>query len=445
MIERKILKAFRSWLQKEKRKPLILRGARQVGKTTVVNQFGEDFKQFIYLNLELKPDREVFEQDLAFEKLLQAIFFIKGGNPSEESTLIFIDEIQNSARAVQYLRYFYENAPEVPVICAGSLLEVFLEKFDISFPVGRVEYLYLYPVDFEEYLNCLDNTAILNAYRTIPMPDYAHSALLERFHEYCLVGGMPEICAEFLGNRDIGGLDGLYEALLTSYVDDAAKYVSGSSMFQTMRHAIESAPGETGKRIRFHGFGNSSYRSREMGEALRTLERAMLLYLIYPVTGQALPCLPDRKRSPRLQFIDTGLMNYHAGVQSQYVGVADLSGHYSGRLTEQVVGQEILAGNYLHNRKPMFWVREKSGSSSEVDFVIPHRSELIPVEVKSGKVGTLRSLHVFMDEVQHGTAVRLYAGGIQGHDVETSAGKTYTLLNLPYFLASKIDDYLDGM
>ncbi len=432
-------------MQKGKRKPLILRGARQVGKTTAVNQFGADFEQYIYLNLELKSDREVFEQDLSFEKLLQAIFFVKNGDPNEESTLIFIDEIQNSGRAVQYLRYFYELAPGIPVICAGSLLEVFLEKFSISFPVGRVEYLYLYPVDFEEYLSCLDNTAILNAYRTIPLPEYAHSLLLDQFHEYCLVGGMPEICGEYLRKKDIGGLGNLYEALLTSYIDDAAKYASGSPKFQTIRHAIESAPGETGKKIRFHGFGNSSYRSREMGEALRTLERAMLLYLIYPVTGQELPSLPDREKSPRLQFIDTGLMNYHDGLQSQYLGITDLSAHYSGRLSEQVVGQEILAGNYSNNRKPQFWVREKSGSSSEIDFVIPHRSDLIPVAVKSGKVGTLRSLHIFMNAARHTTAIRLYAGKMQSHDIETSVGKTYTLLSLPYYLAGKIQGYLENL
>jgi uncharacterized protein len=138
-------------------------------------------------------------------------------------------------------------------------------------------------------------------------------------------------------------------------------------------------------------------------------------------------------------------MNYHAGIQNQFIGITDLNSHYTGRLTEQVIGQEILAGNCSNNRKPMFWVREKSGSSSEVDFVVPHQSELIPVEVKSGKAGTLRSLHIFMNGIQHGTAVRLYAGKIQSHDIQTSTGKTYTLLSLPYFLAGKIDDYLANM
>ena len=443
MIERKILKDFRFWLHKENRKPLILRGARQVGKTTAVNQFAVEFKQYIYLNLELKTDREVFERDDSFEKLLRAIFLIKNGDLKEESTLIFIDEIQNSAKAVQYLRYFYEEAPQIPVICAGSLLEVFLEKFEISFPVGRVDYLYLYPVDFEEYLGCLDNEALVDAYSEIPLPEYAHSMLLEQFHEYCLVGGMPEICEEYVRSKDISGLSDLYEGLLTSYIDDAAKYAPGSSMYQTIRHAIDSAPGETGKRIRFQGFGNSSYRSREMGEALRTLERAMLLYLIYPVTGRQLPSLPDQKKSPRLQFIDIGLMNYHAGIMSHYLGITDLNSLYAGRLAEQVVGQEMLAGNLSNNKKPQFWVREKSGSSSEIDFVVPYKSELIPVEVKSGKAGTLRSLHVFMNDVSHTTAIRLYAGKMRRNAIETSEGKSYSLLNLPYYLAGKIGRYIE--
>jgi uncharacterized protein len=152
---------------------------------------------------------------------------------------------------------------------------------------------------------------------------------MEYFHEYSMVGGMPEVCAHYRTHGDVRRLERIYEGLLTSYIDDAAKYSSSPSSYQSLRHVIESAANETGTRIKFQGFGNSNYRSREMGEALRTLERAMFLYLLYPSTDTCVPALPDRKKSPRLQFIDIGLLNYSAGLQGHYIGIDDLNSLYS--------------------------------------------------------------------------------------------------------------------
>jgi predicted AAA+ superfamily ATPase len=152
MFRRNLLGYLKQWRQKEGRKPLVLRGARQVGKTTAVNLFAGDFRQYIYLNLEKAADREIFKHDLSFKKTLEAIYFLKNSSPSEKSTLLFIDEIQNSPAALSMLRYFYEEAPEIPVIAAGSLFEVYLDKYGLIFPVGRVDFAYLYPLCFEEYL-----------------------------------------------------------------------------------------------------------------------------------------------------------------------------------------------------------------------------------------------------------------------------------------------------
>jgi predicted AAA+ superfamily ATPase len=234
----------------------------------------------------------------------------------------------------------------------------------------------------------------------------------------------------------------MMKGLLTAYLDDVSKYARSESMVHLIRHAVESAPFEAGKRIKFQGFGQSTYKSREIGEALKTLERAMLIHLVYPTTFTKLPIMSDLKKSPRLQFLDTGLLNYAAGLQENFFRYDDLHSFYQGIIAEHIVGQELMALDMNTPGKISFWVREQKQSNAEVDFVIPFRQLIIPVEVKAGKTGTLRSLHRFMDQVEHGYAVRLYAGPLQVTQSLTPGGKPYNLLNLPYFLTGKIYDYL---
>jgi len=178
---------------------------------------------------------------------------------------------------------------------------------------------------------------------------------------------------------------------------------------------------------------------------LRMLERAMLIYLLYPSTVTQPPVRPDLKKSPRLQFIDTGLINYFAGLQDYFFKMENLHSFYKGLLAEHIVGQELLALDMKTSRKPSFWIREKKQSNAEVDFIVPFRQHIIPVEVKSGKTGTLRSLHQFMIRADHPFAVRFYAGSVEKTQTSTPDGKSYTLLNLPYFLAGKLYDYIDRL
>ncbi|MDX9800855.1 MAG: AAA family ATPase, partial [Spirochaetia bacterium] len=241
MFDRFIQQNLQAWLEKPKRKPLMLRGARQTGKTTAVKMFSRQFSQFLFFNMEIKEDRDIFEQDLVFEKLVEAMFFIKNMDRNNPSTLIFIDEIQNSSKAISLLRYFYEYRPDLPVISAGSLLEAVIDLYNFSLPAGRVEFMYLFPVTFEEYLAASsDNTSALDAFNTIPVPEYAHGKLLSLFHEYVMIGGMPEIIDTYLSNRNMIQLAPIYESLMTSYIDDAGKYSSNQTMYNIIRHAIES-------------------------------------------------------------------------------------------------------------------------------------------------------------------------------------------------------------
>lgn len=442
MFQRKISQELLVWKNSSTRKPLVLRGARQVGKTTVINHFAQSFQQYIYLNLERKEDKAIFTNRESINEMVDAIFFLKNKSRQIQDTLIFIDEIQEVPEALAALRYFYEDFPQLYIVAAGSLLEMVFDNH-ISYPVGRLEYKVLRPFSFEEFLLAIGETQALEQFNTVPIASFAHEKMLQLFHTYTLIGGMPEVVKKYVEHRDLTSLKSIYESLLLSYIDDVEKYARNATQIQIMRHAIRSCFSEAGSRIKFHGFGASSYASREMGESLRTLEKARLIYLIYPTTQTALPYLPDIKKSPRLQLLDTGLVNYFAGVQKEVFSSNDLTDVYHGKIVEHIVGQEILANNANLLSSLLFWVREKTNTSAEVDFLFVKDGVAIPVEVKSGKVGKLKSLHQYLEISDVKLAIRLYSGQFQIDQLKTPSGKTFTLLNLPYYLAGNLEKYIE--
>ncbi|GJM06276.1 MAG: ATPase [marine bacterium B5-7] len=435
MIERQILTSLRQWRADKQRKPLILRGARQVGKTSVVELFGQEFDQFISLNLEITEERVLFERELPIDKLVQSIFFHKNCTRDNKKTLLFLDEIQHSPEAVAILRYFYEKVPDLYVIAAGSLLETLIDK-QVSFPVGRVEYMYLFPLSFLEYLKAVGEVqaAEMLQVNEVP-PNYAHEKLLGLFHQYTMIGGMPEVVAHYAEHQDLTALQKIYNSLLVGYQDDVEKYAESAAQARIMRHIVRHVPLNAGERIKFEGFGQSNYRSREVGEAFRMLEKSMLLQLTYPTIRTEPPFESNQKKSPRLQFLDTGLMNHSVGLQKEFIQLKDLNNLYRGKLTEHIVGQQLLSTGLLKNNELMFWVRDKAQSSAEVDFVLPRGNMLLPIEVKSGATGALRSLHSFMERTAGKKAIRLYAGESSVETIQTANGHSYELQHLPYYLA----------
>ena len=442
MFSRSIFSLFDKWAEKKDRKPLVLRGARQVGKTTAVDLWAKQFDHYLYFNLDLSDDRKLFESNLEFDKLIESIFFQKNVVRDKGKTLLFIDEIQNSPGAVELLRYFYEKSKNLYVIAAGSLLESLIDR-RISFPVGRVEYMIMRPLSFMEYLKAADEERALEELSNIPVKDYAHNRLMELFNRYTLIGGMPEVVRVYLESGDLTYLKTVFDSLIVAYLDDVEKYASNRNQAEVIRHIIMNAFYEAGNRITFQGFGKSNYRSREMGEAFTILEKAMLLALIYPTTALQVPAIPDRRKSPRLQILDTGLVTHFAGLQGELISAPDIDRVFRGRIAEHIVGQEILGADPSPLHGLHFWVREKKQSTAEMDFVFSHSRGIIPIEVKSGSVGRLRSLHQFMDLVDHPFAIRLYGHQLKMDSIKTLSGKPFHLLNLPYYLAGKLDIYLD--
>ncbi len=441
--ERELLKYLLVWKTNKERKPLIMRGARQVGKTTLINRFSENYKNYIYLNLEKAEDKYFFE---SFENIndTKDALFLKYGIPFSEinNTLLFLDEIQESPKAIQSLRYFYEEFPELHVIAAGSLLEFAMKKVK-NFPVGRVEYVYLHPLNFKEYLKAIGEEKALEQLNTIPVKKFSHPVLHDLFNRYAIIGGMPEIIKTYLQNKSIADLPVKYESLWETYKDDIDKYAKSRTERKVLRHIMDTAYLYLDQRVKFQNFGSSNYRSREISEAMRSLEMAKIIRLIYPTTDLIPPIKPNLKKTPRLQFLDTGIVNYLNGVQADMLAMKDLSPLYKGSLIPHLVTQELISLNVTSDRKPNFWVREKTQSSAEVDIVIQHGGNIIPIEIKSGSVGALKSLHSFIDQANHIYAVRIYAGEFNIQKTKTRKGKTFLLMNLPYYLGTKLKEYVD--
>ena len=441
LFERTLLKYLLSWKERVNRKPIIIRGARQVGKSTLVKQFGETYLNFISINLEKRTYKKIFEEIDTTKNILNAIFLQTGKDVTKGQTLLFIDEIQEAPRAIQQLRYFYEEFPNLHIVAAGSLLEFSLGNIP-SFPVGRVEQIVLHPLDFKEYLNAIGQTTLLTELATIPVNKYAHTTLLEHFHNYVIVGGMPEIVQQYAINQSMSDLPTIYANLWQSYRDDVEKYAKNRQERNLIRYIMQAAPNEK-DRINFSRFTQSQYRTRQVREAFQALDLARIIQLIYPTTNLKPPISIEIKRRPRLQFLDTGILAHTLGLQGEMLTIKDMNQFSKGRIIQHLIAQELTAQFTSPLYRTSFWVRENANSTAEVDLVYQAGKYLVPIEVKSGKQGRLRSLHQFVERSGHPYAVRLLNNEFSIEEATTPNGTAYRLMNLPYYLGSQLPNYID--
>ncbi|MBO4741270.1 MAG: ATP-binding protein [Bacteroidales bacterium] len=439
MIERTVYKELKAWKNNPKHKPLILRGARQVGKTTLVNQFSAEFDNYLYLNLDRKRDLQLFQED-DITNLVDNIYIHCGKRKSGNSTLLFIDEIQNSPEAVKQLRYFYEEMPNIHVIAAGSLLESLINNH-ISFPVGRVEYMMLRPCTFVEFLKGIGEDFDAGVVQQLK-GDAIHERLMNYFKNYIAVGGMPEAVTKYAERRDVLAVTPIYSSFINAYSDDVEKYSRNNTQTAVIRHIIAHGWNHAAEAITFNNFAGSNYRSREVGEAFRTIEKALLMELVYPVSEPLVPLLPNLKRKPKLLWLDTGLVNYYAGIRNEIFSTNDIMTAWRGHIAEHIAGQELAATSSDFGKSHHFWVRDKEGSSAEVDFVYQYENMAIPVEVKSGTNAHLRSLNAYMDLAPHDIAIRIWSGRFSIDNAVTAKGKTFRLVNLPFYYVGQIDNVI---
>jgi len=410
----------------------------------LVKKFAKTYPYSVQLNLERPADLRYFKDFTDVTTIVNALFAAHSIPSSQlENTLLFIDEIQESPEAIALLRYFKEDLPELHVIAAGSLLEHVMSSVS-SFPVGRVEYLYMQPLNFLEYLEAKKHSGIVKEIQKIPLEKYAHGLLKKQFHEYAIVGGMPEVVKTYVETQSLADLSKVYEGIWATYKDDVEKYAERSSESRVIKHIMQTAHLYLDERVKFQNFGNSNYKSREVGEAMRSLNDARIIQLIYPSTETAPPIKPDHKKSPRLQFLDTGLVNHELNIQADMLTLDDLNTAFKGAIIPHLITQELISLNTLKYKQPNFWVREKRQSSAEVDLIIQHKDKVIPIEIKSGKEGKLKSLHQFIEKANHPYAVRMYAGEFKVELHRTPINKKpYLLMNLPYYLGTQIPEYLE--
>jgi predicted AAA+ superfamily ATPase len=443
MIPRNLLKNLRQWAQKNNRKPLVIRGARQVGKTTLVKEFSKEFDAFVMLNLERADDKKLFEIADTPQKIMEVIRLTRlkaNTDITQNKILLFIDEIQCEPKAIGMLRYFYEDMPQLYVIAAGSRLQE-LFKTGVSFPVGRVEYLSMRPCFFNEFLGGTGNTELMEMIDSNAVEQSLHEHLSKLYQTYALVGGMPEVVNQYADTKEVATLNGLYKSLLQSYDEDVEKYAATAQQVAVLRHLLRSGWGYAGQNISFARFGGSTYSSTAVHQAFELLEKAFLVSLVYPTITTKAPMQPALSRSPKLIWLDSGLVNFSAGIQVEYLSNTSLADVWRGHAAEQIVGQELwqlLDKNYADNQ--CYWMRDKKGATAEVDFVYQAAGKIIPIAVKCGANSHLRSMQSYMNNAEARLGIRIWPGPFSVDEVRIlNEQSTYRLVNVPFYLLSQLD------
>lgn len=257
-----------------------------------------------------------------------------------------------------------------------------------------------------------------------------------------IIGGLPEVVANYAQYRDMVRLNGVFNALLSGYRDDVEKYADKPKAQDSIRYILNYGWTSAGHRIQFAKFTNSSFKSADVSNAFRTLEKTLLLELVYPLTSTSFPILPDLKKSPKLLWFDTGLVNYVTGMQEKLLFPPNSDELWNGDIAEHIVAQELLGATTLFGEKRMFWVRDARNSQAEVDFVIRHKSHLLPIEVKTGSNSKLRSLHQYMEESNENIALRLWNGPMTSDIITRTDGRPFTLYNIPLYYAGHLNALL---
>lgn len=401
---RLVEKELCQWQKKPHPHPLLLRGARQVGKSYIVEKFAkEKFKNFVMINFEFQPHLKKIFDTLDPQKIIEKINSEYTTNINPGETLLFLDEIQECPQAILALRYFYEKIPGLHVIGAGSLLDFTLRSGDFSVPVGRVHYLFLGPLSFKEYLMARDKQALLEYLGSLDLDlepdDFYHQSLIEELRNYSLLGGMPEVVNTFIQGEDLSQIVKTLSAIVVNYRDDFGKYASRAK-HKHLERLLYEVPKSISHKFKYVNIDPEA-QSRDLKEAFDLLINAGVMYKVKRTNGQGLPFEAGASEKHfKALFLDIGLMQNILGIKKEIMGAENFISVASGALAEQFVGQELLAYQEFYLPKSIYyWAREQSGSA-EVDYMLSHGSEQIPVEVKAGLTGRLRSLRYFIEHYQ---------------------------------------------
>lgn len=410
-MKRALEQELHQWKDDPHRYPLLLRGARQVGKTYLVEQFGKSFESFETINFEAQPEAIACFSSLDPVAIIQRLELITKRAIEQGKTLLFLDEIQMCPEAIVALRYFKEKMPQLHVIGAGSLLEFALVSGKFSFPVGRVQFIYLYPLSFREFLIAMKEEEsllqLLPCTPDLPISDKLHHHLIQKIKEYFIMGGMPAVVNEFQYTRSFLKQSRIQDLLLSTYRADFSKYATEAEQ-KYLRILFDGIPNQVGGHFKY-SLIDPHIKSRELKIALEQLKMAGLIHFVLSTSASGIPLSAQIKAKKfKTLFLDVGLVQRALEVQPELVFSSELIHIHRGALAEQFVGQELLAyTDCFREEKLYFWEREKVSASAEVDYVITVDQWIIPIEVKAGSQGRLKSLMEFMKEKKSPLGIRI--------------------------------------
>ena len=430
-MQRKITQKLQNWAKKSNRKPLVIKGARQVGKTWAIKDFGNRFfAKSAYFNFDENSDLIPLFDIKDTQEIIRLLEYIAGFKFIPSETLIIFDEIQQCPNALNALKYFKENAPQYFIIAAGSLLGTYLAK-PKTYPVGMVELIEMHPLDFEEFLEATGQN-LFEIYKDLKLDEEVqaifHRKLSAACHDYMIVGGMPECVAAWSQHRDIEQIRGMQQALIEFYEGDFAKHVD-SSIAERCWHVWRSIPAQLAKANErfFYGTVKSGARAREYEEAVSWVVHAGLMNRIYNVQKIEMPLRAYSELSQFKLFLhDTGLLCRLAGVNPADIALGN-DYPFKGKVAENYVLQQLIGKTDI---EPFYFMDDHS---REIDFIVQSSNGIVPIEVKAGENVQSISLSNYVKKRNPPIAIRFS---------EKNCGNSGGILSLPLYMTCKLDSLL---
>lgn len=429
--------------------PLVIRGARQVGKSYLVRAFAqEDFERLVEINLEERPQLAELLLSVDPEQALTRLELQFDCTITPGKALLFLDEIQAVPELFARLRYFHERIPELHVVAAGSLLEFVLEEHEFSMPVGRVEYMHLGPMTFTEFLRALGKSRLADYLRAFtfaePVAGPIHSELLSLFRLFLVVGGMPKAVQAYADSGSLRQCDIVKESILSTYAADFRRYGKRVN-HDRVRRVFHAIPSNVGAKFRYVNVSREE-RPETIAAALRLLALARVCYPVCHTAARGVPLGVQAKETVfKVLFVDVGLLLNGCGLDVVDVTEAhDAMLINSGAVCEQFVGQHLLYRREPYREPELhYWTRQKPSSNAELDYVIAVGAQIVPVEVKAGKTGTLKSLHQFVAQRALPLGVRVNQDvpsfGRATGALPTGDTYDYELMSIPFYLVEEMD------
>ena len=394
-MHRDLLIKFNAWRIHPLRKPLILRGARQVGKSWLVREFGKNFSSFVEINFEKeKETKSFFSGDINIKELLERLSLYSGKKIIAGETLLFLDEIQDCENAVTALRYFKEDMPGLHVIAAGSLIEFALEK--IGTPVGRIQFFYLYPMSFGEFLVALERNDLRSCILSGKVEPVIHKQLLDLLKTYMWLGGMPAVVKAWLEHRDAKICQEAQDEIIETYRQDFSKYARKRQV-ENVAVVFDAIPRQLGGKFKYSNVGSQT-NQQPIKQALALLEKAGIALPAYHSSGQGIPLgVAINEKKFKIFFFDVGLSQRILGLDLKRWVVTPLKVLNAGAIAEQLVAQEFVAYTFTKSKPELYyWHRESPSSNAELDLLFTKGNSVIPAEIKSSRKGGLKSMQIFL-------------------------------------------------